>query len=245
MAPLRYLAGADSQQGLRSNNEDRFIIDPAVSLFAVADGMGGHEAGEVASLLAIRQLHLCLQNISPNTSGQEVLAQGLVDANRAILGEGNEVGHRKMGTTIVLLAEINDKWWISNLGDSEAWLFRKGKVQVLSQTHTMAAEMVRQRAMTVREAATSPLKHRLVRYLGSPDLASPRNLYSDVREFKPLPGDTILLGSDGLMDHIRQDQVLRFLKKGLDPQTLSKELTTLAIKQGSPDNSTGVVVRFF
>ncbi len=246
MAPLRYLAGADSQQGLRPNNEDRFIIDPAVSFFAVADGMGGHEAGEKASLLAIQTLHQSLLSVVPSpTSGQAILAQGLVDTNRAILETGRALGHIKMGTTIVLLAGIANKWWIANLGDSEAWLFRKRKVQVLSHTHSLAQEMVRQKAMTAKEAITSPLKHRLVRYLGAPDLSNPHSLYSDVREFKPLPGDTVLLGSDGLMDFVRQDQVTGLLSKGFDPQTLAKELTQLALKQGSPDNTTGLVVRFF
>ena len=245
VAPLRYLAGADSQQGLRPNNEDQFLIDPTVSFFAVADGMGGHESGEKASLLAIQTLHQTVLKVVPGPpSGQGILAQGLVDTNRAILGEGGG-GYHKMGTTIVLLARIDNKWWIANLGDSEAWLFRKRKVQVLSQTHSMAAEMVRQKAMTAKEAAVSPLKHRLVRYLGSPDLTSPQQLYSDVREFKPVAGDVILLGSDGLMEYIRPNQVVDRLSIGVDSQTIARDLTQLAIKQGSPDNTTGLVIRIF
>ena len=99
--------------------------------------------------------------------------------------------------------------------------------------------------MTAKEAAVSPLKHRLVRYLGSPDLTSPQQLYSDVREFKPVAGDVILLGSDGLMEYIRPNQVVDRLSIGVDPQTVARDLTQLAIKQGSPDNTTGLVIRFF
>ena len=239
------MAGAESLQGLRPNNEDRFLIDPGLSCFIVADGMGGHEAGEEASLLALRTIHKTLQNQTTNQAGQALLANGLDKANQAILSAGQAMGHRRMGTTIVILAKVGVTWWIANLGDSEAWLFRRGKKIILSEAHNLAAELVRQKAMAAKEAAHSPLKHRLVRYLGSSELKEANCFNSDIRPFQPKPGDALLLGTDGLMDHINDAQIRAYLGKGLDPQTMVQELTREALQQGSPDNVTGLLVRFF
>lgn len=245
MATLKWIAGAESLQGLRPNNEDRFLIDPGLSCFIVADGMGGHEAGEEASLLALRTIHKTLQNQTTNQAGQTLLAHGLDKANQAILSAGQAMGHRRMGTTIVIVAKVGVTWWIANLGDSEAWLFRRGKKIILSQAHNLAAELVRQKAMAPKEAAHSPLKHRLVRYLGSNELKEANCFNSDIRPFQPKPGDALLLGTDGLMDHINDEQIRAYLGKGLDPQTMVQELTREALQQGSPDNVTGLLVRFF
>lgn len=245
MATLKWMAGADSLQGLRPNNEDRFLIDPGLSCFVVADGMGGHEAGEEASLLAMKSIHKSLKNPPPNQTGQPILAEGLDRANQIILATGQAKGHRRMGTTIVILAKIGTTWWIANLGDSEAWLFRKGKKIILSEAHNMAAELVRQKAMAPKEAAHSPLKHRLVRYLGSNELSEATCFYSDIRPFQPKPGDALLLGTDGLMDHISDSRIRSLLAMGLDPQTLVQEMTREALRQGSPDNITGLLVQFF
>ncbi len=241
----KWMAGAESLQGLRPNNEDRFLIDPGLSLFVVADGMGGHDAGEEASLLAIQAIHKLLKSDGSNRTGQAILAEALDQANLAILEAAQSMGHRKMGTTIVLLAKVAGSWWIANLGDSEAWLFRKGRRTILSQAHNMAAELVRQKAMAPKEAALSPLKHRLVRYLGSMELKGAQSVFSDIRPFQPKAGDALLLGTDGLMDHVSEAKIRDGLGKGLDPQSLVQELTREALNHGSPDNATGLLVQFF
>lgn len=251
MASLRWIAAADSQQGLRQNNEDFFLIDPANGLFLLADGMGGHQAGEVASAMAASEIQAAWSRIAAQPApeavekGRDEIAKALFDTNHAIRQAAAKEGQAKMGTTVVLLGRLGTQWFVANMGDSEVWLIRRGKVQPLLRVHTMASELVRQKAMTPKDAATSPLRHRLYRYLGTSDLNGVSDLNEDIKPFQPLADDVLLLGSDGLVDHVRKEQVTEILETDLDPENAARELTQLAIQQGSPDNTTCVLIRFF
>ncbi len=251
MGALRWIAAADSQQGLRHNNEDFFLLDPVNGLFLLADGMGGHQAGEVASAMAAKEIQRAWTHLSdlpvpanPEKDRGEI-ARTLFETNTAIREAAAIDGQAKMGTTVVLLGRMGQRWFVANLGDSEIWLIRRGKVQPLLRVHTMASELVRQKAMSPKDAAHSPLRHRLYRYLGTSDLNTVADLNEDVKPFQPVAGDCILLGSDGLVDHIRKEQVVEILDRGTDLETTARQLTQLAIQQGSPDNTTGVLIRFF
>jgi len=251
LAALRWIAAADTQQGQRSNNEDFFLLDPGNALFLLADGMGGHQAGEVASSMAAQEIQKAWATMNRGNapgseeSRKESIAATLFQVNQTIRDAAESEGQLKMGTTIVLLGRMGAHWFVANMGDSEVWLLRKGRAQTLLRQHTMAQELVRQKAMTARDAAHSPLRHRLYRYLGTHDLNNPSDLREDIKRFDPQPGDHLLLGSDGLADHIRKEQALQIVEEEADLESAAKQLTSLAIKQGSPDNVTCVLIRFF
>ena len=140
MADYFIKVGKQSAQGLRPNNEDRFVADENQKLFLVADGMGGQESGEKASGLAAEIIPRALQkNLDAKESTPEAVRHALDEANQAIIHAGrNQAAGRRMGTTAVLAVCHDDQYYIASLGDSRAILVRNGKVEQLTVDHTVA-----------------------------------------------------------------------------------------------------------
>jgi protein phosphatase len=242
MAFLEVRAGARSVQGLRANNQDRYIADPAHDLFLVADGMGGQESGEKASGLAVDIIPAAIRrHLEAHGDPQQAVAQALLDANRVILDASqHQAQGRRMGTTAVLALRQNDKLYVAGVGDSRAYLIRGDQVSQLTLDHSMAEALQRNGALTPEQARSSPYRHVLYRFLGCADLTES----AEVHPFPLQAGDRLVLASDGLTNHIGPDDLLAGARRRVDPQEWANELVMLALERGSNDNVTCVVVAF-
>jgi protein phosphatase len=231
---VRYLWASASHKGrIRDNNEDTVFPEasgeskgPAVLI--VADGMGGHVAGEVASRLAV--------NTAASTDEDPVAR--VEAANRAIREEiAREPSLEGMGTTMTLaLLEKGGVARLAHIGDSRAYLFRSGVLHQLTEDHTVAAEYVAQGRLAPDDAAAHPQRHMLTRTLGlTPDIEVDE-ITVDLE-----PGDRLLLCSDGLTEMIDDDRIADILNIE-SPEEVVWELVETANEQGGVDNITAIVV---
>jgi len=244
---LRVAARTD--RGLwRPSNQDSFFADPSPAgkeeshgrLFLVADGMGGHAAGEVASRLAVESFGRAYYEADVTARGDPapVLAAALSAANRVIHEEGAR-DHRRsgMGTTCTAALIRGDRLWLAHVGDSRAYLFHAGALRQLTQDHNLAGMLLSEGRIDAREAAGHEGRHLLTRALGirpevEGDVAGP---------FELAPGDRVLLCSDGLNRVVPDDQLAGLLAN--EPlQAAVDELIGRSITAGGPDNITVVLV---
>lgn len=230
---MRYVWATATHQGrVRDSNEDS--VFPKASgesdnevLAIVADGMGGHVAGEVASRIAINAA------ASTDVDPSDRVAAG----NRAIREEvARDPGLDGMGTTMTLLRIADGVATIGHVGDSRAYLLREGELSQLTEDHTVAAEYVAQGQLTPEEAATHPQRHMLVRTLGLTRFVNIDEVKLDL-----VPGDRILLCSDGLTEMVRDSAIATTLGEGTPDEVVWK-LVEMANNGGGVDNITTVVV---
>ncbi|MDP1794582.1 MAG: Stp1/IreP family PP2C-type Ser/Thr phosphatase, partial [Acidimicrobiales bacterium] len=223
---------------VRTNNEDQLLVTE--SLFAVADGMGGHAAGEVASQVAVDTLQ---EEFAKNPT-----ADGLVDATRAananvIRRSESDAATRGMGTTVCAAALVpneagdGDAMVIVNVGDSRAYLLRDGELSQITDDHSVADELQRAGQLTEEQAATDRRRHVLTRVLGMDATVTP-----DRFDLDPFRGDRILLASDGLTNEVPDAEIASILRRIEDPGEASRELVRVAKNNGGADNITVVIV---
>ncbi len=222
--------GALSDIGLhRKTNEDTFVIAPP--LYAVCDGMGGAQAGEVASSLAAETLAAAVADGRPLLAAAE-------EANAAVYERAS--GHERfagMGTTLTAVLLEGDGGRFVHVGDSRAYLLRGGALRQVSDDHSLVGEMVRDGRLTEEEAAVHPHRSILSRALGTEASVS-----IDEFEVDLLAGDALLLCSDGLSGVVGADDIGSALVAD-DPQEAAEELVRLARVGGGPDNITALVLR--
>jgi protein phosphatase len=230
-------AGASSDTGqVRQNNQDTSLVADADGLWAVADGMGGHRGGEVASALAIETLR------EAYTAGLPT-EEGLLDAAAAANIAVHDVAEddpdlRGMGTTLVAVARTEDgDLAFINVGDSRIYLLRDGELEQLTIDHSLVEEMVREGRITPEEALTHPKRNIVTRALG----ISPW-VQVDSDTITPVTGDRFLLCSDGLFNEVEEDRIASVLRRLADPADAASELVRLANESGGRDNITAVVV---
>jgi serine/threonine protein phosphatase PrpC len=242
MADFVIRVGSRSAQGVRPNNEDRFVVDLGQSLFMVADGMGGQERGEVASGMAAEIIpRVVHDHLAAQEPADQALRQALNQANQAIVDAGKaQPEGRRMGTTAVLALHCDNNVYVTGLGDSRAYLIRAGKVDQLTVDHSVAQALVTSGALTPEEARHSPYQHVLHKFLGCASMPEG----ADVRPFCPQAGDRLLLGSDGLTNHITEEDLVAGPTQYPDPQEWADVLVRTALSRGSRDNVTCVVVAF-
>jgi len=236
--------GADSDVGrVRNQNEDSFGVDEPRGLFIVADGMGGHAAGEVASGLAVRCASEGVALLPPESSldeAREGLRGAIADANQVILIEGQAHPERSgMGTTTTALLLSEDGWWlVGHVGDSRAYLIRDGQVSRITEDHTYVQELVNQGRISDEEARLHPRSSLLTRALGTA-----AHVPIDIHEGDLRAGDRFVLASDGLMSMLPEDVIHQLL---LEPSSSADELVGRLIdaanQAGGHDNVTAVVV---
>ncbi|MGB8360773.1 MAG: PP2C family serine/threonine-protein phosphatase [Acidimicrobiia bacterium] len=230
---MRYIWATATHPGMvRDNNEDSVFptssgdSDDSV-LIIVADGMGGHVAGEVASRIAINAA--ASSDVPP---GDRVAA-----GNRAIREEvAREPSLEGMGTTMTLLSIEDGKATVGHVGDSRAYLLRDGELKQLTEDHTVAAELVAMGQLSPERAGSHPQRHMLTRTLGLT-----RFVNVDEIEIEILDGDRILLCSDGLTEMVDDGTIAATLADGA-PDEVAWELVELANRAGGVDNITVVVV---
>jgi protein phosphatase len=236
----KLLVGSATDVGLvRSNNQDQFLVSPG--LYAVADGMGGHAAGEVASSTAIKALQAAFAASGEHSA--EALESAAKAANRAVWEQARtNRGMLGMGTTLVALAVVENgdgtnALAVAHIGDSRLYLLREGALRQLTVDHSLVQELVDDGQITPAQAAVHPQRHVLTRALGvEPTVAV------DVIDVTPKYGDRYLLCSDGLPREASDDQIAAVLGRFSDPSEAAKELVTLANERGGSDNITAVVV---
>lgn len=236
MTALR--AGAASDTGrLRNINQDASLLaDP---VFAVADGMGGHRAGEVAAQIAVESLRAWA--FDRTTDG---LVEGVRTANVAVFERASSDPElRGMGTTMCAVALVDgedgtgDRMAVVNVGDSRAYLFRDGELQQLTRDHTLVQTMVDDERLTPEEAAVHPQRHIVTRALGID-----AEVEVDTWEITPFSGDRFLVCSDGLFNEVDDDRISSVLRRLGDPNDAAAELVRMANEGGGRDNITVVLV---
>jgi serine/threonine protein phosphatase PrpC len=237
----------------REGNEDFFSVQDAFGLYMVADGMGGHLAGEVASRVAVEIINKSFRKWSEvQTPPDEIFGfpdESLSWEGNYILGSirlANRVIYEMasayeqydgMGTTIVSLLAGSGRIVAANVGDSRMYLVRDNRIERMSKDHTIVAEHVEMGVMTEDEAVRSPLRHILTRNLGSSE-----NVDAEVFEIEPSSEDLFILCSDGLTDLVTDEEILKLALKDSDPQRLTRRLIDLALERGAHDNTTVVTV---
>ena len=226
--------GAASDTGrLRDHNEDSYLVRPPV--YAVADGMGGHAAGEVASRLALESLEGAAL---ASDGGPKAISSALREANRTVFEQSSGEGpSRGMGTTCVLLLITDGQAHVGHVGDSRIYLLRGDSLTQLTRDHTVVADMVEKGLMTDEQASADSSRGYLTRALGGAAAVDP-----DVQTVPIEPGDRFLLCSDGLTTMVVDDQIQAILQREANPQAAADALVSAANEAGGEDNVTAVVV---
>jgi protein phosphatase len=231
-----------SDRGLRrARNEDSYLVRPDKRLYAVADGMGGHAAGDVASRMAVE----ALDREFPADADPDAIERLLVDATKTANCEILEVGRREadkrgMGTTLTtLVTPVNGAGCIiAHIGDSRAYRIRSGSLEQLTTDHTWVQQQVDLGALTLKTARSHPLSSVLTRVLGVDEGVPPDVLRSDV-----VAGDMFLLCSDGLTGMVDDASIAAMLVEGGALEDMARALVAAANERGGYDNSTVVLVR--
>ena len=254
---FRISAAARTHVGrIRTNNEDNFYLQKHIRrdvnqgsafcggtwkdrsfLAAVADGMGGEDSGEIASLLAVQALSPC------RFEEMEGTARASIDrANEKICEEIEKNGGRRMGSTLAALYIDDGKARCCNIGDSRVYLLREGKFTRLSTDHNKAGRMVELGVLTPEQAARHPSRHELTQHLGifeeemvlGPAFGEPVTLHE---------GDVFLLCSDGLTDMVSEAAIAACLSREAPPEEQTESLVQLALDGGGRDNVTALVIQ--
>ncbi len=223
---------------VREINEDSVL--EAGNLFAVADGMGGHQAGEVASGLALSVIGQYVEDNLGLIGGEKLVEKAVASANAAVHQKAaSSARYRDMGTTLTLLYREGDTAYIGHVGDSRAYLFRAGKLRALTRDHSLVATLVEEGEITEQEARTHPQRNIILRALG----LEPQ-VEVDVVSVKIEPGDEFLLATDGLTGPIIDAEIEGVLVAEADPVRAARRLVELALEAGGTDN-VSVVLAFF
>ena len=214
---------------VRPSNQDALLIQPGeYGLFGVADGMGGHKAGDVASRMAVELVGEALSGKKPQANA---FREAIQNANTRIFqAQLQDESLHGMGTTFTAVWEDQNKVLLGHVGDSRAYLLRDGELRQISQDHSMVAELVRNGQLTPEEARRHPYRNIITRAVGTGVLVQ-----VDVTEEKRLPGDLYLLCSDGLSEYVEPETMREILlEKSLDEA--ADALLSLALEGGGRDN---------
>lgn len=216
---------------VRDHNEDSLIIIPP--LFAVADGMGGHEAGEIASEITVNTL----AELAPSHLDAEGLTAAVEAANYNVIKAPRQgIGRDGMGTTLTAAMLEGERLLIAQVGDSRAYLLHKGHLQQITRDHSLMADLIEAGQITPEEARVHPNRSVITRAIGS-DI----HMRPDIYELNVDAGDRILLCSDGLSSMISNNAIESIMRRQSDAQHCADELVTAALENGGADNVTVVV----
>jgi serine/threonine protein phosphatase PrpC len=230
---MKFATGASTHTGLvRGNNEDAFLVDAAHDLYAVADGIGGHRGGEVASRTAVEAVRAAI------ASGRPV-NEAITRANTAVLeraaGDDELTG---MGTTMTALVVAGPQQvLVGHVGDSRAYMLHEGVLRRITDDHSLVEELVREGRLTQEQAESHPQRNLVTRALGV-DAEVEVDLYT----IEVMVGDRVVLCSDGLTTMVRERDIERLLRSEPDPQRAAELLVDAANRAGGEDNTSVVVV---
>lgn len=234
-------AAASTHVGRRRQaNEDRYAMAPDLGLYLVADGMGGHRAGQVASEMAAEASIRAVEALQgAEVSLAEKLRHAVACANREIhTAAHHEPELRGMGTTLVAVLLGEERLALAHVGDSRAYLVRNERIRLLTDDHSVVGELLRRQQISEAAAREHPHRHVLTRALGVRKTAVP-----DLAEMTPQPGDAVLMCSDGLTAHLRDTEILEYVLSVEEPQAACDRLVEAANERGGIDNVTVLIVR--
>jgi len=243
------VAGKTDVGCVRTNNEDNFGFDSRHGIFVVCDGMGGQAAGEVASKMGVDILLDYFRNqaavgkLSTNgknsSLGARSLASAIQLANKTIFKAGKENnGRNGMGTTVVAALVRGNSLAIAHVGDSRIYLVRQGTIQQLTQDHSLVMEQVRRGYITLEQAQKSEMQNIILRALGSEEVVE-----ADIEDLVTVPGDVLLMASDGLTRYVQDEEILEIVQRPVGLQQACSELVKAAKDRGGDDNITCLLVR--
>ena len=249
---MRLSAHGATHPGRRASNEDAFLVDPELGLFVVADGMGGHKAGEVAARVAIEAIH---EFIRVSGGGDITWPYGLdpalsVDANRVrnavCLANGrvleaseSRAEYTGMGTTVVAALAAHDQLVFVGVGDSRVYLWRRGGFQQLTEDDSwVATVLAREPGMSEAALAHHPMRHVLTSVIGAKSETEP---HVEERAFEP--GEIVLLCTDGLHGAVPLADIAAVVGSALPIEEITTSLVSTALRRGASDNVTAVVIR--
>lgn len=252
--PLRIeVAGQTDVGRKRNHNEDNFAILAEYSLYVVADGMGGHASGEVASKMSVDTLQEFFAATADDpertwpykmdrSKGYEEnrLVTGIKLCNLRIFEQAQRnAKQRGMGTTIVALFAVEDGVYLAHVGDSRIYRVRDEKLDLLTEDHSLLNDYKKMKRLTEEEIANFPHKNVIVRALGMKDTVK-----VDTRFEVPRAGDTMVLCTDGLSGPVTDERILEIVLSAPDLPTATNRLIEAANENGGPDNVTCIVARW-
>ena len=251
---LRIEVAGETNVGMKRNhNEDNFSIIEESGLYVVADGMGGHASGEVASQMAVDSLRDFFLSTSsdPERTWPYKMDRGKgYEENRLITGiklanlrifetAQRDAKQRGMGTTLVALFAVEEGVYVAHVGDSRIYRVRAGKIVQLTEDHSLLNDYIKMKRLTAEEIANFPHKNVIVRALGMKDTVK-----VDTRFEKPMEDDIYLLCSDGLSGPVTDEQILEICTTAPDIKAAATRLIEKANENGGPDNITVVLARW-
>ena len=233
-------ASGNTHTGMnRNNNEDAYGIFPELSLYIVADGLGGHAGGEVASRMAVDIIRTEIAGASITSDKEEIIKQAIQAANSGIRheAEGDSMLHG-MGTTVVVVTINAEKAVVAHVGDSRAYLIRSDVITQITMDHTVVEEYIRIGLMTPRDALYHPSRRTLSRAVGTEDAA-----YADFENIRLESGDVLLLCTDGLTNMVSDKEIQQTVSElRPDAKSITGRLIELANNSGGIDNITVITL---
>lgn len=233
-------AFAQSDIGMvRKTNEDSFIFMPP-HLFVVADGMGGHVAGEIASSLGANTIREYIVKNSDQSDWEQALKEAIIEANTSIYQMAQSQSEcQGMGTTVTAVYLDNTEVYWSHVGDSRLYLIRDNSLEQVTSDHSLVWELMQSGSITSEEAQVHPHRNILTRAVGTSD-----TLKVDSGKFLSQPGDNLLLCTDGLTNMLSEDNILTICTQPDSPQTIVNTLVEQARQAGGHDNITAILLQF-
>lgn len=220
---------------VREQNEDAYFADANLGLWIVADGMGGHQAGDVASHLVVQELPTSIQNGDSLEEAIEVVHMMVQMASEQV------EGHRHMGSTVVVAQIKQNHYRIAWVGDSRAYLWRDYKLSQLTKDHSYVQMLLDMGMISEDEVRTHPSRNVIVQGLGVGGLNG-NAIEVDIVEGELAAGDTILLCSDGLYGEVRDEEIANVLITFLDNKSRLEQLLQFALMRGGADNITAILL---
>lgn len=225
----------------RKVNQDSLLVSPEIGLLAVADGMGGHQGGEVASGLALQTLKSELDRLlQKNESPDKALIDSVQRANMSVYEQsGRNKKLKGMGTTITACLKRGRDLFTAHVGDSRAYLFRRGSIRQLTKDHSLVQELLRNGGISQEQALQHPQRNVLTRALGTG-----QSLNVDFYRNRLAAGDLLLLCTDGLTRYLNQGDLLSAVTTAPDIDSAVRVLLNKALQEGGADNITIILAQF-
>lgn len=228
--------GATDPGRQRERNEDAVAWDEDHGFAILADGVGGQNAGDVASRIVVAVLEHQLREATDGDA-ERTLAFAVEEANRRVHGQANaNVAQKGMGSTVVAVLFQRDALTVAHVGDSRLYRFRDGNLEQLTRDHSLVQELMTAGVLNAQQAESSSLGNIITRALGS----SPE-VQVDVARHPLLPGDRVLLCSDGLSDLAQNAEISEVLARGAEPEAAALDLVALANARGGSDNISVII----
>lgn len=220
---------------VRPINEDSFLVPENDHIVLVADGMGGHQAGEVASEMAAKFIRTCAKKAAGKEISIKTAVSWVRRANKAIFKASNDdIMRSGMGTTLTFLYFMNGHAMLAHVGDSRCYLIRAGEIFQMTKDHSLVAELVSKGELTAQQAKTHPYRNIITRALGTDETVAVDAQNIDIEE-----NDVFVLCSDGLSNYVDKSEILCVIQEK-DPSQVCETMVQMALDRGGKDNITVV-----